>query len=218
MGNSGTSPTFSFMRAQVESFLVAGRSWSSLDASHAPRTDDPMEVDAIWHAGGKGKGKGKEKGKGKGKGKGKEKKGGKREDGKGDKQGEDASKKFDGYCGYCGAWGHRQRDCRKKQRAEGSISQVGEPHAEPDSGTSQNADSSSAHGSGGHAMAVLPADGWVMVVGQVKPVVQEGLRHDLLVDSGASEHVCDLSHFDDVPLEKGQEMRLRYTSGTTGFP
>jgi len=166
--NSGTSPTFSFMRAQVESFLVAGRSWSSLDASHAPRTDDPMEVDAIWHAGGKGKGKGKEKGKGKGKGKGKEKKGGKREDGKGDKQkGEDASKKFDGYCGYCGAWGHRQRDCRKKQRAEGSISQVGEPHAEPDSGTSQHADSSSAHGSGGHAMAVLPADGWVMVVGQV---------------------------------------------------
>ena len=57
----------------------------------------PMEIDAVYGEKGKkvkhGKGKkGKDKGKGKHKGK------------------HESSPKFEGYCGHCGKWGHKQKD------------------------------------------------------------------------------------------------------------
>ena len=66
--NSGAVPTYSLMRAQVESFLIAGRTWKPPDDAAAQAAgNDPMEVDAIYRKGGKGKEKGKEKKGGKGK-------------------------------------------------------------------------------------------------------------------------------------------------------
>ena len=58
----------------------------------------PMEIDAVYgdrgkkgkHAKGK---KSKDKGKGKHKGK------------------QESSPKFEGYCGHCGKWEHKQKDC-----------------------------------------------------------------------------------------------------------
>ena len=60
-----------------------------------------MEIDAVYGDKGKkgkhGKGKkGKDKGKGKHKGK------------------HESSPKFEGYCGHCGKWRHKQKDCRYK--------------------------------------------------------------------------------------------------------
>ena len=82
------------MRAAVESFAVARRGWKSFDAEPGQQSPMPMEVDFV----GKGKGKGKDKGKKK------------RKDDKKEKE-------FQGYCGKCGRWGHRQRDCKQKAGA-----------------------------------------------------------------------------------------------------
>ena len=61
-----------------------------------------MDVVAVLY----GKGK---KGKGN---KGKDKKGKTKEDKNG--KGKPTTEKFDGECGYCGKWGHKRQDCRKK--------------------------------------------------------------------------------------------------------
>ena len=63
----------------------------------------PMDVSAVLY----GKGKGK---------KGKDKDGDKGGRGK-------ATDKFDGDCGYCGKWGHKRADCRRKTYAEEGMGQ-----------------------------------------------------------------------------------------------
>eukprot|EP00971_Amphidinium_carterae_P281929 5596588-Amphidinium_carterae.2 len=104
--------------------------------------DDPMQVDAAQYGKGKGKG-GKAKGKGKD---GKNKKGGSGKKGQqkgnasqGGKSGAGAnstgsaagssSTYFEGECGYCGKWGHKRADCRKRlsmaQRNQGSAGSTG---------------------------------------------------------------------------------------------
>ena len=74
----------------------------TVQPSHStPMGEAPMEIDAVYgdrgkkgkHAKGK---KGKDKGEGKHNGK------------------HESSPKFEGYCGHCVKWRHKQRDCRKK--------------------------------------------------------------------------------------------------------
>ena len=93
----GSRPDYAIMRQTVESYSVARRSWQP---GHSTTMGEaPMEIDAVYgdkgkkgkHAKGK---KGKDKGKGKHKGK------------------HESSPKFEGYCGHCGKWGHKQKDCR----------------------------------------------------------------------------------------------------------
>ena len=79
--------------------LSARRSWQP---GHSTTMGEaPMEIDAVYGDKGK-KGKDAKGKKGKDKGKGKHK--GKHE----------SSPKFEGYCGHCGMWGHKQKDCRYK--------------------------------------------------------------------------------------------------------
>ena len=66
-----------------------------------PMGEAPMEIDA--GCGDRGK-KGKHDKDKKGKDKGKVKHKGKHE----------SSPKFEGYCGHCGKWGHKKKDCRYK--------------------------------------------------------------------------------------------------------
>ena len=76
-----------------------------------------MEIDTVYgdkgkkgkHAKGK---KGKDKGKGKHKGKHK------------------SSPKFEGYCGRCGKWGHKQKDCRFKNTVAGRICRASKQQCE----------------------------------------------------------------------------------------
>ena len=87
----GSRPDYAIMRQTVESYSVARRSWQP---GHSTTMGEaPMEIDDVY--GDKGK-KGKDKGKGKHKGK------------------YESSPKFEGYCGHCGKWGHKQKDCRYK--------------------------------------------------------------------------------------------------------
>ena len=95
----GSRPDYAIMRQTVESYSVARRSWQP---GHSTTMGEaPMEIDAVYgdkgkkgkHAMGK---KGKDKGKGKHMGK------------------HESSPKFEGYCGHCGKWGHKQKDCRYK--------------------------------------------------------------------------------------------------------
>ena len=88
----GSRPDYAIMRQTVESYSVSERSWQP---GHSTTMGEvPTEIGAVY--GDKGK-KGKHaKGKGKHKGK------------------HENSPKFEGYCGHCGKWGHKQKDCRYK--------------------------------------------------------------------------------------------------------
>eukprot|EP00971_Amphidinium_carterae_P212266 4212598-Amphidinium_carterae.2 len=93
-----------------------------------------MDVDGIkgsWNRGkGKDKGKGKESGE-KGK-KGNKGSGGKASEkgnpGTGNRQG-GTSSTFQGECGYCGKWGHKRADCRKRLAALGGAGTKGQGQA-----------------------------------------------------------------------------------------
>ena len=108
----GSRQDHAIMRQTGESYSVARRSWQP---SHStPMGEAPMEIDAVYgdrgkngkHAKGK---KGKDKGKAKHKGK------------------HESSPKFEGCCGHCGKWGHKQKDCRCKN----TVAEVDEESVTP---------------------------------------------------------------------------------------
>ena len=108
----GSRPDYAIMRQTVDSYSVARRSWQP---SHSTTMGEaPMEIDAVYgdrgkkgkHAKGK---KGKDKGKGKHMGK------------------HESCHKFEGYCGHCGKWGYKQKDCRYKN----TVAEVDEESVEP---------------------------------------------------------------------------------------
>ena len=95
----GSRPDYAIMRQTEDGYSVARRSWQP---SHStPMGEVPLEIDAVY--GDKGK-------------KGKHAKGKiGRDKGKGTHQGKhESSPKFEGYCGHRGKWGHKQKDCRRK--------------------------------------------------------------------------------------------------------
>jgi len=141
---------FPQMRAVVEEYLQA----------NAGSATNPMEVDAIWGAKGK-KGKGKGKGK-KGKGK-----GGKGKEDKDKSKAGEKEEKFEGYCGKCGKWGHKQKVCR----SSATVSEV-TPQAPAQASSSSGqlaitcaAPPTSATPAAGARGAVLQEDqGWIFMV------------------------------------------------------
>ena len=129
------SSSYQNVRDAVLSYETVTQSWSEkkvltelgvVGSTPSASGPAPMEIDAVQQFGGygkgkKGKGKGKSDGKSfkgkngkgsfgysdKGKGKGKSK-----NDGKGSWS---TSQKFQGHCNFCGKFGHKESDCRKKK-------------------------------------------------------------------------------------------------------
>ena len=206
------------LRGLIESYILSGRRWEEMagtggtsKAASAKALQDqsaPMEVDMIK---GKGKGKGK-KGKGKGK-KGKKGKGDGKDSPKEEKasakdaaaagagaSGAYQSKKFDGHCGHCGLWGHRQRDCWWKPA--GAQPGVNSIEADPAEQPEEEGD--------GWLLATCGADD-----AGASPEDSGSESVWLLVDSAASVHVCGQNHFPQTPLEKDvrADPRLRTADG-----
>ena len=152
-----------------------------------------MEIDAVYGDKGKrgkhGKGKkGKDKGKGKHKGK------------------HESSPKFEGYCGHCGKFGHKQKYCRYKNTGAevDEEESVEPPNSSASSSTTRVTPPSLGLSSAGIAqsttgtMSTLVEDhalsGWLceFVVGSDDAQTREGEFVGLLVDTGATEHVDHL--------------------------
>ena len=185
----GSRPDYAIMRQTVESYTVARRSWQ---LGHSTTMGEaPMEIDAVSgdkgkkgkHAKGK---KGKDKGKGKHKGK------------------HESSSKFEGYRGHCGKWGLKQKDCRYKN----TVAEVDEeesvelPNCSASSSTTRVTpplpglfSAGTAQSTTGTISTLMEAhtqSGWLceLVVGSDDARVRECEFVELLVDTGATEHVC----------------------------
>ena len=158
------------------------------------------------HAKGK---KGKDKGKGKHKGK------------------HESSPKFEGYCGHCGKWGHKQKDCRYKNTvAEVDEEESVEPPnssasssttrvTPPPPGLSSAGTAQSTVGSISTLMEDHAQSGWLceLVVGSDDAQMREGEFVELLVDTGATEHVCGPHDFTHAALTNGPRPALKTATG-----
>ena len=208
----GTKADYRLMRAAVESFAVARRGWKGTAAEPGEQipTPVPMEVDYLGHKNEdkKGKGKGKKKG-------------------KDDKKG----REFQGYCGKCGRWGHRQRDCKQKWGAHaGGVNALDEEETRSATAFSAASALSSAEAArrepeeaGSVAVVLRQQDGWILAMGSTRPEVGNpgertaGSRRgaegrevmELLIDSGATEHVCGPQHFQGFETKSAPWVALR---------
>ena len=169
-----------------------------------------MEVDAVY--GGKGKRskiskgkKGKDKGKGKHKGK------------------QENSPKFGGYYGHCRKWKHKQKDCRYKNTVaevdeEGSVDP---PSGSASSSTIRVTPSPPGLSSSGIAQSTTgmistlmeghAQSGWLfeLETGVEDSSMREKEMSELLVDTGATEHVCGPSRFHTTLLRRSHNQRSR---------
>ena len=108
--------TYAAVRGHIKKYCVVSRTYA--DTGILDTSSMPMYIGQLK---GKGKHKGDKGKQGKGKSKDKSSKG---SDGKkGKKDGKAPWKEtthFQGDCGYCGKWGHKRADCRKRIAAEGT--------------------------------------------------------------------------------------------------
>ena len=158
------------------------------------------------HAKGK---KGKDKGKGEHKGK------------------HESSPKFEGYCGHCGKWGRKQKDCRHKNIVAevDEVESVEPPHSSasssttrvtpPPPGLSSAGTAQSTTGSISTLMEAHAQSGWlcVLVVGSDGARMTECEHVELLVDSGATEHVCGPHNIPHAALTNGPRPALGTATG-----
>ena len=130
---------------------------------------------------------------------------GKKDKGKGKHKGKhESSPEFEGYCGHCGKWGQKQKDCRCKN----TVAEVDEEESvePPNSSASSNTTrvtppphvlssvgtAQSTAGTISTLMEDQAQSGWLceLVVGSDDVQMREGELVELLVDTGATEHVC----------------------------
>ena len=185
----GSRPDYAIMREPVESYSVARRSFQPSQPTSIGEAS--MEIDAVFgdtckkgkHVKGK---KGKDKSKGKHEGK------------------HESSPKFEGYCGHCGKRRHKQKDCRYKNTVAEVVEEelVKPPNSNASSSTNRVTPPPSGLFSAGTAqsttgtISTLMQDhaqsGWLceLVVGSDDTKLRENEFVELLVDTGATEHVC----------------------------
>ena len=209
---SGSRLDYAAARQTVESYSVARRSWQSSQSTSTGAA--PVEVDDVY--GGKGKkGKSNKGKKGKDKGKGKHR----------DKQ--ENNPKFEGYCGHCGKWGHKQKDCRYKN----TVAEVDEEEfVEPTSGSASSSttrvtsappclsSAGIAQSTTGMISTLMEGNvqsGWLceLETGVEDPRLRENETIEVSVDTGATEHVCGPLDFTHAALEKGPQPALKTATG-----
>ena len=158
--------------------------------------------------------------------KGKHAKGKKGKDkGKGKHQGKDGSSpKFLGYCGHSGKWGHKRKDCRYKN----TVAEVDEeecvepPNSRASSSTTRatppppGLSSAGAAQSTAGTISTLMEDhaqsGCELVVGSDGVRMRECECVELLVDTGATEHVCGPHDFTHAALKNGPRPALKLSN------
>eukprot|EP00971_Amphidinium_carterae_P347959 6490245-Amphidinium_carterae.1 len=192
------------VKRNIQAYLIASRSY--------PSTQEPVPMDMSYL----GKGKGKEKGGKWGKGKwgkdggkqatnnysqspsGKDKKGsGKNKDSKGKQNGGKGVQSFSGYCGHCGKWGHKQKDCRQKN----SVNAVEEQQQQ------QQQQQNMSQNDVGVSMVEME-EGWITMLEQSATrgselSMAEQMKNEVFiaVDSGAAVSACGPADFPNVELE-----------------
>ena len=177
----GARQTYPALRAYLREWCLSQRGYDDLGM----KTGSPMDVGQVKGKGKKGKGD-KDKGKGKGD-KGKTKKGG----GKHDATKPAADQYFAGECGYCGRWGHKRADCKKRARDTAGKPGGGQTAAvAADEETSSFTTSSTRQVTTSYVEEQADADIslWIFAVASVGDRARDPAR--ILVDSGADEHVC----------------------------
>ena len=165
-----------------------------------------MHVDAMTR---KGKGKG---GKSKGKSKDKE---------KGSSKGKDTEKekvvRFDGYCGHCGKWRRRQKDCwsRHGKRMNSVETDTAEPQ-DVDPPSDQTPVPAVTRFSPPGLSDDHWSEGWIMTLSNQASYLaqQEFDWTEILADSGAAEHVCSEHHFPGAPIRPASRVVLRTADAT----
>ena len=147
---------------------------------------------------------------------------------------------FEGYCGGCGKWGHRHRDCRSSAKA--SVSNVDEqwndqgwwaadPAADaPNASVQAGQEAAEGWCTGVYEDLFNEENGWIFAVDELsgeKLVISNlanqtgglmfdtssGKTVDILSDSGSSVSACHPSHFPEAPLESGETKRYRTAQG-----
>ena len=203
----------------MESYSVARRAWPP--GHSTTKGEAPMEIDAVYgnkgkkgkHAKGK---KGQDKGKGKHKGK------------------HESSPLFEGYCGHCGKWGHKQKDCRCKNTVAevDEVESVEPPNSSASSSTTRvtppppglfsAGNPQSTTGTISTLMEAHAQSGWLceLVVGSDDARVRECEFVELLVDTGATEHVCGPHDFtrctEEWATARAQDRDWRAVETTSG--
>ena len=187
--------TYAAVRGHIKEWCVVSRTYQDdgiLDTSSGP---SPMDVSQM-----KGKGKPNKGFKGKPWDKGKSKDKSSKGDGKksGKKDGKSSlPEQFQGDCGYCGKWGHKRADCRKRIAAEGggapvkggAAQQVAMPEETP-------APQRQVYSQGNTAEDAT----WIFMLVSIAGLMH--VSHYVLIDSGADEHVCPMDFMQSVPLRK----------------
>ncbi|CAK0893566.1 unnamed protein product, partial [Prorocentrum cordatum] len=204
--------TFSAARSHIRGYYNQGRTFT-----HVPDTGGvvPMQVDAVRGGPPTGKSQGKvgKTGKTDKSGRtGKNPKGGKDSKTKSNNRdgmqghGKGQAEHFEGECGYCGKWGHKRADCRKK-KADDAKKETGNTRAVQGdaaaAGSGQQQSDGTVRAASGYNDGA--PDGWVFAVSATTDGKVAQVGGSILIDSGSDDHLCRHKFVPEAPVNSAAD-------------
>ena len=190
----------------------------SMPGGHAPM--DIGWVNSKGKKGGRGKGdrgEGKDKNKDKGKGYDRPQRYG----------GNNANvkEKFQGHCGKCGAWGHKQKDCYSKvhnvntwdnNNGNGWDESWGSWDENKENEKSATEDDTTSTKANAIECYECEDAAWVFAMGDFEGPARTkaGDTVDIMVDTGANKSVCGVKDFPDYPIMQDKKLVINVANGT----